>query len=109
MGNCPGEDYIFFLQELLNGVRGVVRIRDSTGGYYSNEDENNRGQEPCFPTLHQKEEQQYTETECQDKENDRLRKEVVPYHNATDETEYKLKKRTIKKSLGACALFRDGY
>ena len=87
MGDCACEDYIFSLQEFLNGAGWPVGIRDFSRGQYADEEKNHQGQEPCFPSLQKKEEQQCKERECQDKEDDRLRGEVMAYNNATSETE----------------------
>ena len=38
MANCALEEYVLFLQELMNGPGGPVGIRDSAGGQNTNED-----------------------------------------------------------------------
>jgi hypothetical protein len=54
--------------------------------------------------LHKKKEKQCREEDCQNKkEDDRLRRDVSAYGNATTETDYKVEKRTMDKSHVACA------
>ena len=64
MANCALEEYVLFLQELMNGPGGPVGIRDSAGGQNTNEDKDNQGQEPRFPSLHPKAEEHCPEAEC---------------------------------------------
>lgn len=64
MANCALEEYVLFLQELVNGPRRPVGIRYSAGGQNTNEDKNNQGQEPGFPSLHPKAKEHCPEDEC---------------------------------------------
>ena len=72
MGNSACEEYILFLQELVNGPGEAVGIRYSAGGQNTDEDRDNQGQRPGFPSLHPKEEEHCPEGECQNIDDYRL-------------------------------------